>query len=168
MDHRSFTLECTPDSFRVRAPGACGLVATRATAGDAARCGRLWRDVGAGFWTERARWRPDRWRTHLERPDVTFWIATASGADVGCFELTRMATGTKIEGFGLLPPHRGRGLGRALLTAATAEALASGAPRVWLHTATDDHPHALPNYLAGGYRVVRERPLRNPMPGASS
>jgi len=27
---------------------------------------------------------------------------------------------------------------------------------VWLHTCTLDHPRALANYVAGGFRVVRE------------
>jgi ribosomal protein S18 acetylase RimI-like enzyme len=87
-----------------------------------------------------------------------------SDEDVGCFELTNMARGVKIQGFGLLPAYRGRGLGRDLLTLATEHAFATGAPKVWLHTATDDHPNALPNYLSGGYRIVRERELKKPMP----
>jgi ribosomal protein S18 acetylase RimI-like enzyme len=78
---------------------------------------------------------------------------------MNCSELTSMARGVKIQGFGLLPAYRGRGLGRDLLTLATERAFATGAPKVWLHTATDDHPNALPNYLSGGYRIVREREL---------
>jgi ribosomal protein S18 acetylase RimI-like enzyme len=74
-----------------------------------------------------------------------------------------MVRGAKIQGFGLLPEHRGRGLGRDLLTAATERAFELGVEKVWLHTATDDHPNALPNYLAGGYRIVKERELKNPI-----
>ena len=29
--------------------------------------------------------------------------------------------------------------------------------RVWLHTCTADHPHALPNYLARGFRPFLEK-----------
>lgn len=124
----------------------------------------LWIEVGAGFWTERCRWRESRWRAQLARAEVAFWIAQLADAPAGCFELTRMTRGVKIQGFGLLPAWRGRGLGRELLTTATERAFAGGAPKVWLHTATDDHPNALPNYLAGGYRIVAERPLARPMP----
>ncbi|MCA9290201.1 MAG: GNAT family N-acetyltransferase [Phycisphaerales bacterium] len=169
MRHQSYTLECTPDAFKARTSASGGLVIVRATTRDAARCGRLWTGVGAGFWTGRVRWSPARWVRHLRQPDVSFWIArsaaeTRPDEDVGCFELIRLVRGTKIQGFGLLPPSRGRGLGRDLLTAATMQAFATGARKVWLHTATDDHPAALPNYLAGGYRIVRTRELRNPMP----
>jgi ribosomal protein S18 acetylase RimI-like enzyme len=130
---------------------------------NAASCKRLWSHVGTGFWTERARWNLARWHEHLQQPNVVFWIARVSGEEAGCFELTEKARGVKIEGFGLLPPYRGRGLGRDLLTTATKHAFATGARKVWLHTATDDHPNALPNYLSGGYRIVRDRELRNPL-----
>ncbi len=162
MVHRSYTLECTPDSFQARASATGGL-RTLLADHDVARCRRLWSEVGAGFWTERSRWDCGRWRRHLRQPAVSFWIASVSGEDAGCFDLTTSVRGVKIEGFGLLPRYHGRGLGRDLLTDATAKAFATGARKVWLHTATDDHPHALPNYLSGGYRIVRQRALRNPV-----
>jgi ribosomal protein S18 acetylase RimI-like enzyme len=164
MRHLSFTLECTPDTFQARASATNGLSTIAANPREPARCKRLWSEIGAGFWTERSRWDHTRWLKHLQRPTVSFWIALMSDEDVGCFELTALARGVRIEGFGLLPSYRGRGLGRDLLTAATEQAFATGARKVRLHTATDDHPNALPNYLSGGYRIVRKRELRNPMP----
>ncbi len=157
-------LECTPDTFQARASHTNGLTIVSVNRRDVARCKRLWSDVGAGFWTERSRWNQARWLDHLRQPNVLFWIALVSDEDAGCFELSKLARGVKIQGFGLVPTYRGRGLGRDLLTAATEQAFAIGARKVWLHTATDDHPNALPNYLSGGYRIVRERELRNPMP----
>lgn len=164
MSHRSFTLECTPDTFRARGAAGNGLRTIAATPREVSRCRRLWADVGAGFWTERSRWDDARWQRHLQQPNVSFLIARVSGEVAGCFELTVLRRGVRIEGFGLLRSYRGRGLGRELLDAATERAFATGARKVWLHTATDDHPHALPNYLSGGYRIVRERELRRPMP----
>jgi ribosomal protein S18 acetylase RimI-like enzyme len=124
----------------------------------------LWTEAGRGFWTERCRWSLARWRAHLRDDSVAFWIGTRAGKDIGFFEFCMKRAGVKLEGFGLLPAWRGRGLGGALLTAATQRAFATGARRIWLHTATDDHPHALPNYEARGYRVYRQGILRNPMP----
>jgi ribosomal protein S18 acetylase RimI-like enzyme len=165
MQHRSQTLECTPEDFRPRTSRAeAPLTLAVADPADVDRCRHLWTAVGHGFWTERCRWDEARWRARLGQPGVSYLIARVGGEDVGGCELIRSARGAKIEGFGLLPAWRGRGLGRDLLTAVTGRAFADGAAKVWLHTATDDHPHALPNYLAAGYRVVRERPLRNPMP----
>jgi ribosomal protein S18 acetylase RimI-like enzyme len=163
MDHRSFMLECTPATFRPKLSQAMGFEVVAAQRRNVAPCRQLWSQVGDGFWTERVRWNLVRWREHLRRADVSFWIALVSGQEAGCFELTRFTRGVKIEGFGLLPSYRGQGMGRDLLTAATRQAFAIGARKVWLHTATDDHPNALPTYLSGGYRIVRERKLRNPL-----
>ena len=58
----------------------------------------------------------------------------------------------------------GFGLGGAWLTTAMRVAFVAGARELRLGTATDDHPHALPNYLARGFRVVRETALADPMP----
>ena len=164
MLHRSFLLECTPENLRTRRSQADVLRVVPASQRDVTRCKRLWSDVGAGFWTERIRWNQARWLTHLRQSSVSFWIALVSDEDAGCFELTTLVRGVKIEGFGLLPSYRGRGLGRDLLTAASEQAFAAGARKVWLHTATDDHHNALPNYFSGGYRIAREWELKNPIP----
>lgn len=163
MSHRSFKLECTPATFQPRASQVAGLKVIPVARRNVAVCKRLWSQVGAGFWSERLRWSHARWHTHFRQLNVSFWVARVSRQEVGCFELKKSTRGVKIEGFGLLPPYRGLGLGRDLLTAATQQAFATGAVKVWLLTATDDHPNALPNYLAGGYRIVWERELRNPL-----
>lgn len=160
--HTSYWLETTRDTFVPTPFADAGIVLARARDVDVVRCRWLWNEVGRGYWTERVRWIDARWARHLASPSVAFWIASLGG-DVGFFELTERVRGVKIEGIGLVESRRGRGLGGALLSAATQAAFASGARRVYLHTATDDHPNALPNYRARGYRVYREGTLRNPM-----
>jgi GNAT superfamily N-acetyltransferase len=77
-------------------------------------------------------------------------------APAGYFELRRDSDNAiEIAYFGLLPEFVGRGLGKALLSAAATEAWRAGASRVWLHTSSLDHPAALPNYLARGFKVFR-------------
>jgi len=164
MKHRSFLLELKPDSFRPKAFLVPDITLAAATTRDRARCQRLWLEVGQGYWSDRTRWRDSRWDAHLNRTDIHFCIASNRAQDIGFFELVVQSRGVKLEGFGLLPHWRGRGLGGGLLSAATAQAFATGAKRVWLHTATDDHQNALPNYKARGYRVYRERELKSPMP----
>ena len=75
----------------------------------------------------------------------------------GWYELRRVPEDGSVEiaYFGLMPGAIGRGLGKALLGCAVRDAWAMGATRVWLHTCTLDHPHALPNYLARGFRVYK-------------
>jgi GNAT superfamily N-acetyltransferase len=163
MQHRSYLLDVTPGSFVPRPFSLQGVKLAQASAREPARCSALWLAVGLGFWTARTRWSKARWCQHLGRETVSFWVATRAADDIGFFELIVQRRGVKIEGFGLLAPWRGKGLGAGLLSAATRAAFRLGATRVCLHTATDDHPGALPNYLAGGYRVYRERELKNPI-----
>ncbi len=166
--HRSYLLALEPpDDFRAKPFPRDDIILARATAADAATCRELWTRVGHGFWTEREEWTPAGWQHHLARPCIHFAIASLPREPIGFFELSRDGVQTKLEGFGLLPAWRNHGLGGGLLSAATRQAFADGAKRIWLHTATDDHPHALPNYQARGYRIYHEERLANPMPDQS-
>ena len=171
MNHRSYWLALrSPADLRPASFPVGGVVLAQLRGPEHERGRRLWTEVGRGFWAEREAWSPARWRTHLDAASTRFASAVLELEDIGFFELTREGDAVKLEGFGLLPAWRGRGLGAGLLSVATREAFAFGARRVWLHTATDDHPHALPNYIARGYRVYREEALARPMPepGSSS
>lgn len=114
----------------------------------------LYATVGADwYWRDRLSWSEEAWRRAIDRPEVATWVAYVQGAPAGYFELERQADGAvEISYFGLLPGFIGRGLGGALLTDAVREAWAFGANRVWLHTCTLDHPSALANYQARGFR----------------
>jgi GNAT superfamily N-acetyltransferase len=118
----------------------------------------LYREVGRRWhWVDRLSWTDERIREHLATPGVEVWVLSADGVPAGYFELARGAGGAvEIVYLGLLPEFIGRGAGRALLTAAIGRAWDGGTTRVWLHTCSLDHPRALPNYLAAGFRVVRE------------
>jgi len=102
--------------------------------------------------------------------------ARSSTTPVGYFELARQGgDDIEIAYLGLLPRFIGQGFGGILLTAAASRAWELGANRVWVHTCTLDHPQALSNYQARGFRVYRieetiedlpDQPLE-PWPGAS-
>ena len=62
----------------------------------------------------------------------------------------------EIVYFGLLPQFVGAGLGSHLLTCTVERAWGMGARRVWVHTCTLDHPQALANYYARGFRLFKE------------
>ena len=141
----------------------------------------LYASVGADWrWYMRLNWSYAQWREYLERDEVGTWIAYVDGTPAGYFELERQPPGSvEIAYFGLLPQFIGKGLGGALLTDAVNTAFDFGAAgrertRVWLHTCTLDHPAALSNYQARGFRifdtveaeeVVPDGPM-DPWPGA--
>jgi ribosomal protein S18 acetylase RimI-like enzyme len=139
---------------------------------------RFYTAVGAGWrWVDRLDWTRERWLEYLTRPQLETWVASFPGAPAAADDIQdfsrigRAAGGTpagycELEGepggsveivyLGLLPQFTGRGLGGCLVTLAARRAWAKGARRVWLHTSSFDHPAALPNYLARGFRLFKQ------------
>jgi len=118
----------------------------------------LYTAVGGDWhWVDRLTWTYQQWQEWVHRPELDTWVAFISGAPAGYFELESQASSNvEIVSFGLLPPFIGQGLGGHLLTVAVGEAWRIAAKRVWLHTCTLDHPGALSNYQARGFRVFQK------------
>ena len=117
-----------------------------------------YRTVGEDFhWRDRWDWSDAEIRDHLARPDITLHVARRDGALVGYYELRRVPEENAVEiaYFGVFPDAVGQGLGKHLLSCAVRDAWATGPARVWLHTCTLDHPAALPNYTARGFRAYK-------------
>ncbi|HIQ19668.1 MAG TPA: GNAT family N-acetyltransferase [Planctomycetes bacterium] len=124
--------------------------------------GRRWR------WGGRSDWDEERWRSHVSRQNLETWVLYVRGTPAGYFELERYPDGeAQILLLGLLPQFIGQGLGGHLVTEAVRRAFAGGATRVWLTTCSHDHPHALKNYQARGFRIVDRRRERANSPYSS-
>ena len=131
---------------------------------------------GDYYWRSRLDWTYDQWMECVSKPGFETWVAYLSGTLAGYFELeTQPGGNVEIVHFGLMPQFIGEGLGGHLLTFAIERAWQMGAKRVWLHTCTLDHPHALKNYGARGFRIydkktetkdLPDQPL-GPWPGAN-
>lgn len=114
--------------------------------------------VGAAWsWTDKLAWSDEEWRRYAESDAVRTWVAYLQGSPAGYYELQRRDDGAvEIAYFGLAPPFIGKGLGGYLLTHAVASAWRWDARRVVVRTCTLDHPSALQNYLARGFKLCRE------------
>ena len=108
------------------------------------------------WWYTRLGWTREQWLAWVDRPELETWVGYLSGTPAGYFELELQA-GRQVElsYFGLLPSFIGRGLGAELLSAAVERAWQHDPLRVWVHTCTLDHPRALPNYQARGFKVFK-------------
>ena len=169
----TYYLEMTsPDQLRPARPLAEPFAVRRAQLAFPALNRFFYTEVGrAHSWTDRLRWTDEQWAAWLRRPDLQTWIGYLRETPAGYFELekqrdipNRRETGdpapagaVELVYFGLLPPFIGRGVGGALLTEAVRRAWALGARRVWLHTCTQDHPAALPNYRKRGFRIYDQK-----------
>ncbi len=111
-------------------------------------------------WVDRLSWSAAQWQSYAERPALETWIVYLQGTPGGYAELD----GSHVSMFGILPALQGHGLGGHLLTEVTRrgwERVHAGASRVngamvTLDTCELDSPHALANYRARGYEVLRE------------
>ena len=125
--------------------------------------------VGARYrWGGREGWTEEDWIEYAQRETVETWVAYLEGTPAGYYELELNPEGdVHMWNFGLLPPLVGQGLGGHLLTVAVERAWAMGANRVWLSTCSHDHPHAIPNYLARGFRIAATlvEPANEPIKG---
>lgn len=112
--------------------------------------------VGAEFrWGGRDTWGRQEWMTFVSRPELETWVAYVKGNPAGYYELEKQADGSvRIVSFGLHRQFFGQHLGGVLLTLAVQRCWNMGARRVWLRTCSHDHPHALQNYLARGFKIV--------------
>jgi GNAT superfamily N-acetyltransferase len=109
-------------------------------------------------WVDHAGRSAAEWQAWAER--VETWVASVGGERAGYYELRVEDESVEVAYFGLLPAFHGQGLGGFLLT----HALRRGfdlAPRVWLHTNTQDGAAALPNYRARGLRPFRTEVLQS-------
>lgn len=123
---------------------------------------------GDWYWLDRLPWSYARWLEYLDRPELQTWVLSDGGTPAGYFELERQpGENVEIAYFGLLPAFVGGGLGGHMLTAAIERAWALTPRRVWVHTCSLDHPQALANYQARGFRLFRTVVQQKDLPAAS-
>ena len=109
------------------------------------------------YWIDRLSWSEKQWLEYVSRPELETWVGYVSGQQAGYFELEMQPeANVEIVYLGLLPEFVGKGIGGQLLKAAIEQAWQMGARRVWLHTNTRDHPHALGNYQARCFRIFKQ------------
>lgn len=115
--------------------------------------------VGQDFAWPTQRWTDREWENYLALPTMRHWVGTlASGMAAGIVSLNLERTPEiEIDSFGLLPEHIGRGIGGSFLTEVVRLAWTRPIERIWLHTSSRDHPNALTNYLARGFRRFEPR-----------
>jgi GNAT superfamily N-acetyltransferase len=134
-------------------PRINGLEIARVQPADGATCRWFYLRIGEPHnWIDHAEWSETEWQAWAE--GVETWVATVAGDRAGYYELRPDDGSVELAYFGLLPDFQGRGLGGYLLTHALERGLAI-APRVWVHTNTQDGAAALPNYEARGLRPFR-------------
>ena len=110
-------------------------------------------------WKNRTCWSDAQWQDYAENDNLRTFIDLKQGSPVGYYELQwQDGANVEIVYFGLTPKFIGKGYGGPLLSSAITVAWEWGARRVWVHTCDLDHPAALANYLARGFKIYQVIP----------
>ena len=111
-------------------------------------------------WIDKRPWTDEQWQNWANDPNLRTFAGYCENEVAGYYELRRDEAGIEIAYFGLLPEFIGRGLGGAFLTCAIENAWAwpPTPSRVWVHTCNRDHPNALANYEARGFKIYKRVP----------
>ena len=135
-----------------------GLTIEKVEARDGLVNQQMYREVGADWdWTDRLVWSQEQWEEYAGQEGFETWLTYWEGELAGYFELEKQDGGNvEMVHFGLLPGMIGKGIGSAMLSLAVTQAWSRAeTKRVWLHTCTEDHPHALANYHKRGFRLFK-------------
>ena len=107
-------------------------------------------------WTDKKDWTEEHWREYVEDENLRTWVAWKGGSLAGYYELQQQENDAiEIIYLGLTLPFIGKGYGGYLVSHAIQSAWGWGAKRVWVHTCSLDHPSALLNYQARGFKVYK-------------
>ena len=112
-------------------------------------------------WVDRLNWKIDNWIDYLNSLGVNTFVLKQKDELVGYFEQIyyKDKQDCEIAYFGILEEYIGKKLGGYLLTEAIKNSFLLGSKRVWVHTCSLDHDHALNNYLSRGMKIFQTETL---------
>jgi GNAT superfamily N-acetyltransferase len=104
------------------------------------------------FWSEK------KWTEYLSNNFLKTYILKVKKSLAGFYELEYHKNKNEVEliQLGLLREYRGQKLGSLLLQHVLYESKKLKCNRVWVHTCSLDHRHALKNYIARGFKIFKQ------------
>ena len=108
-------------------------------------------------WVDRLIWNENQWIRYINNSNVRTYILQDGNNLAGYFEqiFDQKKLEYEIAYFGILQDYVGKRLGGYLLSEAIKKSFLMGANRVWVHTCSLDHKHALKNYLSRGMKIFK-------------
>jgi hypothetical protein len=104
-------------------------------------------------WVDRLIWTEDQWIKYVSNKNVKTFVLKSKKDLVGFFELIIHYEKKEVEiaYFGILEEYQNK----KLLSDAIKKSFQENIDRVWLHTCSLDHKHALKNYLSRGMKIFK-------------
>ena len=122
----------------------------------------FYKQIGKSYhWIDRLVWTDKNWIEYISDTNLLTFVLKNKEEIAGFFELIYHRDKLEIEiaYFGLLKEFFGKKLGGFMLSEAIKKSFTFNIKRVWVHTCSLDHPHALKNYLSRGMSIYNAEVL---------
>ena len=113
------------------------------------------------YWRDRLLWSDKEWLKYVTNKNLETHILKKNNELVGYYEQEYHPNSNEIEliNMGVLKEFRGLKLGSTLLCHSMASASRKNPNRMWVHTCSLDHKHALLNYKSKGFQIFKEEEI---------
>ena len=121
----------------------------------------FYKNIGKSHqWVDRLIWTDQDWINYVSNKNVKTYILKEKDELAGYFELNLHKDEVEIAYLGLLKEYHNQNLGSILLSSAIKNSFSVGKlKRVWVHTCSLDHKHALKNYLSRGMKIFKKETI---------
>jgi len=122
----------------------------------------FYKNVGKNHrWVDRLSWDNLKWMSYLENKNVHTYILKLNEDLVGYFEVVQdfSTNSSEIAYFGILDDYIGKKFGGYFLSESIKICFKLNSIKVWVHTCSLDHKHALKNYLNRGMKIFKEESI---------
>ena len=122
----------------------------------------FYKNIGKNHrWVDRLAWDNLKWISYLENKNVNTYTLKLNNNLVGYFETIQDLSKNSIEigYFGILDDYIGNKFGSYLLSEAIKICFQLKPQKVWVHTCSLDHKHALSNYLNRGLKIFKKETI---------
>ena len=106
-------------------------------------------------------WSDKEWFKYVSNKNLETHILKKGDDLIGYYEQEYHSELNEVEliNMGILKEFRGQKLGSTLLNHAIASASRKNPNRMWVHTCSLDHKHALQNYKSKGFEIFKEEEI---------
>ena len=113
------------------------------------------------YWRDRLLWSDKEWSKYVSNRNLETHILKKDDNLVGYYEQEYHPESNEVEliNMGILKEHRGLKLGSFLLNHAVASSSRKNPTRMWVHTCSLDHKHALKNYTSKGFEIFKQEEI---------
>ena len=122
----------------------------------------FYRQIGKDhFWRDRLLWSDKEWHKYVDNVNLDTGVVKFEKNLVGFYEQEFHKEKNEMEliQMGIVKEHQGKKFGSFLLEYIIYEAFVKNVERLWVHTCSLDHKHALDNYLSKGFKVFKEETI---------